>query len=219
MSEINDSHVLTSVISRLNGFVYRCRNDADYTMIYMTPGIERLTGFAANDFIGNRVRSFASVILPEDAAGVDKAVGDALAENRPWETTYRLAKREGGEVWVLEVGGAVKDAAGAVEYLEGFVATIEGQKEVERRLTGLIGAISTKSEGILQSVNAILGVLGRLKLLSLNARIEASRAGEFGRGFAVVAQEINALAEESRGAAGNISMQMRELDEIIAVRR
>jgi methyl-accepting chemotaxis protein len=113
----------------------------------------------------------------------------------------------------------VKDAAGAVEYLEGFVATIEGQKEVERRLTGLISAISTKSEGILQSVNAILGVLGRLKVLALNARIEASRAGEFGRGFAVVAQEINALAEESRGAAGNISMQMRELDEIIAVRR
>lgn len=219
MSEADESAVLGSVIARLNGFVYRCRSDTDYTMIYMTPGIERLTGFPADEFIGNRVRSFASVILPEDAAGVDKAVGDALAENRSWETTYRLVKREGGEVWVLEVGGAVKDAAGAIEYLEGFVTTIEGQKQVERSLTGLIDAISTKSEGILQSVNSILGVLGRLKLLSLNARIEASRAGEFGRGFAVVAQEINALAEESRGAAGSISTQMRELDEIIAARR
>ena len=54
-------------------------------------------------------------------------------------------------------------------------------------------------------------MLSALKMLALNARIEATRAGEFGRGFNVVAQEIKSLAASTGEAAENIKTLTRDL--------
>ena len=56
------ANVIESVASRLNGFFYRCQNDAGYTMLFMTEGIETLTGYPVNDFLNNRVRTFTSIV-------------------------------------------------------------------------------------------------------------------------------------------------------------
>ena len=70
--------VMESVASRLNGFFYRCQNDSGYTMLVMTEGIAALTGYPASDFLHNKVRTFTSIVSPDDTGAVDAAVGAAI---------------------------------------------------------------------------------------------------------------------------------------------
>ncbi len=114
-----------SVVSRMNGFLYRCRADAEFTMLELTSGFERSSGFSASDILNNRVRSFASLIHPEDAAAVDNAVVAGLEQRINWTINYRLLHTSGNYFWVHEDGGGVWDEAGQLAYLEGAVFDIE----------------------------------------------------------------------------------------------
>ena len=65
-----------SVLGRMNGFLYRCRADADYTMLHMTDGVERVFGYPMDEIVGNRIRSFSSLISEDDLARMDEIVGE-----------------------------------------------------------------------------------------------------------------------------------------------
>lgn len=66
---------------------------------------------------------------------------------------------------------------------------------------------------IQQAIDIINGIASKTNLLSLNASIEAARAGAAGRGFAVVAGEIRALAEQSKNSAEAIEKILGRLEE------
>lgn len=117
----SDIPFLESVIKRMSGFLYRCKADKEFTMIELTSGFERCSGFSAADVIGNQVRSFASLIHPEDGAAVDLAVVRGLEQRQNWNINYRLLHSSGHYIWVHEDGGGVWDEANAVAYLEGVV--------------------------------------------------------------------------------------------------
>ncbi len=112
---------LESVLARMNGFLYRCRADKEFTMLELTSGFERCFGFSATDVLGNQVRSFASLIHPDDGAAVDEAVVKGLEERQNWNINYRLRHASGHYVWVHEDGGGVWDESDTVAYLEGAV--------------------------------------------------------------------------------------------------
>ena len=102
-------------------------------------------------------------------------------------------------------------------FLEGACIDISLQKEQEQKLAGLIGQISGTSNDIVSAVQRILKELRTLKLLSLNARIEAVRAAEHGAGFAVVAEEMKSLTESTRGEADRISELMDTLQRLMKI--
>lgn len=74
-----------------------------------------------------------------------------------------------------------------------------------------IKRLSESSQKISKVVNLISHFTSQTQLLSLNASIEATRAGEFGRGFAVVADEVRSLARQSANAATEIEQLVQEI--------
>lgn len=81
--------------------------------------------------------------------------------------------------------------------------TREGQ-DVVREMTETMNRITEDSEEIQIAVDLIDDIANRTKLLSLNAAVEAAKAGEEGEGFAVVAEEVGELARQSKEAAETI---------------
>jgi len=85
--------------------------------------------------------------------------------------------------------------------------TISGMSRIKEEMEYIAGSIIKLSEQI-ESIGEIISVVNDLadqsNLLSVNAAIEASKAGDYGKGFAVVAQEVKVLAEQSKEATHQV---------------
>lgn len=75
----------------------------------------------------------------------------------------------------------------------------------------IVTNLSNKSKEINKILEVMMSIATQTNLLSLNASIEAARAGDAGRGFAVVAGEVKKLAEMSKLSANQISILVREI--------
>lgn len=84
-------------------------------------------------------------------------------------------------------------------------------------ISGQLEAIHEKAENITNVVTTITKVADQTNLLSLNAAIEAEKAGEYGRGFAVVASEIRRLADQTAVATLDIEHMVQEMQGAVSV--
>jgi len=88
--------------------------------------------------------------------------------------------------------------------------------EASSSITGKLAALSEKTANINSVVTTITKVADQTNLLSLNAAIEAEKAGEFGLGFAVVAMEIRRLADQTAVATYDIERMVKEMQSAVA---
>lgn len=195
---------LRSITSRINGFMIRSLNDAEYTCLFMTNGIQAMLGYAAGDFIHNKLRTLASIMEPEDVEGVGRQVEAALLARVPWEVEYRLRHADGRPVWVHDQGAGVFDDAGNLQFLEGFVFSVDLQRLAEAKEQERLRKLGAETGVILDCVDEIMRTLKTLSIISFNARVEASRVGESGRGFAVIADQVGNLADQTSALARNV---------------
>ncbi|MDN0085180.1 methyl-accepting chemotaxis protein [Crenobacter sp. SG2305] len=89
--------------------------------------------------------------------------------------------------------------------------TMQNVMEAAGSVNAKLGILSEKAGKINQIVTTITKVADQTNLLSLNAAIEAEKAGEYGRGFSVVATEIRRLADQTAVATYDIEMMVREI--------
>lgn len=118
---------------------------------------------------------------------------------------------------VSEMSQQTAEVANGGQIDLGHLADVMAQMEtasqaISQRLQG----INQKTENISSVVTTITTVADQTNLLSLNAAIEAEKAGEFGRGFTVVAQEIRRLADQTAVAALDIEQMVKEMQAAVA---
>src|SRR5690606_31049967 len=70
--------MLKTLLANVNGMVYRCRDDAQWTMEFVSEGCKKLTGYESRDLMFNGRVSYEALTHPEDQAWVREAVREAL---------------------------------------------------------------------------------------------------------------------------------------------
>ncbi len=95
-------------------------------------------------------------------------------------------------------------------------ATMRQIMDASGSITAKLAVLSEKTTNINSVVTTITKVADQTNLLSLNAAIEAEKAGEYGLGFAVVAMEIRRLADQTAVATYDIEKMVKEMQSAVA---
>lgn len=94
--------------------------------------------------------------------------------------------------------------------------TMQAVMDAAGSVSGKLAILNEKASNINQVVTTITKVADQTNLLSLNAAIEAEKAGEYGRGFSVVATEIRRLADQTAVATYDIELMVKEIQSAVA---
>ncbi|MFO7599206.1 MAG: methyl-accepting chemotaxis protein [Candidatus Desulfacyla sp.] len=95
-------------------------------------------------------------------------------------------------------------------------SAMHNMETASRSISGRLETINEKAENITNVVTTITKVADQTNLLSLNAAIEAEKAGEYGRGFNVVAREIRRLADQTAVATLDIDKMVQEMQSAVS---
>src|SRR5215211_71288 len=121
--------LLASLQRNVPGAIYRCAIDPSWTMHLIGDEIERITGYPADDFLGNHRRSYGSLIHADDRGRVEREVREAVDAGCAFELEYRLVTAAGEERWMLERGCAVE--GGECAWLDGIIFDITERRRFE----------------------------------------------------------------------------------------
>jgi methyl-accepting chemotaxis protein len=108
---------------------------------------------------------------------------------------------------------SVNASESGLNHVEEFVNKMNSMSSVARESSDLITLLNDSSNEMNSLVNAMTGIASQTNLLSLNASIEAARAGDAGKGFAVVANEIRTLANNSSKFGQDIALIISSYEE------
>ncbi len=144
-----------TLVANIAGVVYRCACDKQWTMEYVNSEVETLTGYPASEFRQNRVRSFASIIHPEDVKMVEAVVFESVEQRRPFAIEYRIIDAKGELRWVFEKGQGVFDKDGELLSLDGVIVDINESK----RAQALLEESERKFRAVFNNSFEFMGVL------------------------------------------------------------
>ena len=129
-----NQRILLTLMNNLPGMSYRCRNNRDWTMEFVSEGCLDLTGYKPEEIINNKVISFGQLIHKDDRDYVWDEVHAGLKDKKRYKLVYRIKTAEGEEKWVWEQAQGVFTADGKLLHIEGFITDITERKLVEETL-------------------------------------------------------------------------------------
>ncbi len=134
---VESQRTLVTLLDNLPGLAYRCLNDKNWTMVFLSDSCLSLTGYSSEELLQEKNQ----LIHTEDQDRVWESVQKALQEKKPFQIEYRIHTTTGKEKWVWEQGSGIFSKKGEVQFLEGYITDITNRKNfedtLERRMSAL----------------------------------------------------------------------------------
>jgi PAS domain S-box-containing protein len=211
-----------TLLANLQGMAYRCRNNHEWQMEFVSEGCRNLLGVEPEDFTASRI-AYRKLIHPEDQERVWDEVQSAIARQGAFTVEYRVKHANGQWRNVLGQGRAVQDSQGQMVALEGYVMDMTQRVEAERERRILeekllraqkIETIGTLAGGIAHDFNNILAaILGSAELMKMDiapghpSREFLDQIFQVGHHAREVVQQILAYSQQRGNKRGVIYLQ------------
>ncbi|MCX7010090.1 MAG: PAS domain S-box protein, partial [Kiritimatiellaeota bacterium] len=119
-----------TLLANLPGIAYRCQNQPDWPMDFISEGCRELLGYEVEQMLRGKP-TFGSLIHPDDRRSVCDGVQASLQKGSVYNLEYRMRRADGSECWVLDRGRGVHDTDGKLLALEGIILDITARKAAE----------------------------------------------------------------------------------------
>lgn len=168
---------IDNLINNMPGIVYRCQNDKHWTMDYISPACEQITGYKQAEFYGApAIVSYGELIVPEERDEVWESVQASLAKKENFRITYRIKDKSGMLKWIWEQGVGVFGKNGEVLGLEGCVFDISQIIRNQERMNQVVFLAESKertriANDLHDGVQQILGA-SYLNLQSIQKEVD-----------------------------------------------
>src|SRR6476660_2692308 len=90
---------LDSLMGHLPGLAYRALADEHWTCLFVSKGVEDVTGYTPDDFISRRI-DYIDIMLPEHREATRRAILTAVQQRRTYEDEHRIRHKNGSIRWI-----------------------------------------------------------------------------------------------------------------------
>lgn len=175
--------------------------DAENMVTFFNAAAEKLWGYKASEVVGQNVKMLVPPQMQGDHDGFVNR-HRKTGENRIVGTSREVSiHRKDGQISTAILLLSLIDLDDGTKLYTAFLKDITAQKAMASQT---IKVVQDLLGNIIQFNHRIGSIAQMTNLLSLNASIEAARAGDAGQGFAIVAQEIRKLANQVSAITGEI---------------
>lgn len=218
-----NERLLASMISNLPGYVYRCEFDDFWTIRFISPQCQEITGYNPEDFVNNKMKAYNDIILPEHREQVFNDWEYVVQNKSVYEGEYRIRTKQNQIKWMWERGIGVYNDNGDLLYLEGYVEDISHTKSLIEEITRsknqaedadrLKSAfLANMSHEIRTPMNGILGFIDLLGEKELTTKERSSYLELIGRSASRLQQTVDDIITISRLETGGIELFVRSFN-------
>ncbi|MDD3877668.1 MAG: PAS domain S-box protein [Bacteroidales bacterium] len=162
---LESKRVYSTLLDNLPGMAYRCKYDKHWTMLFISDGCLKLTGYSPSEMLNNESLTFNDVIHPEDREKVWNIISESFKTSLSFKLEFRIISKLNEVKWVWEQGRIVKSEN--IEFIEGYIVDItesivskEALSKERQQLQIMLrsigdGVISTDTNGNIIMLNAV----------------------------------------------------------------